>query len=131
MTGDAPMFWCGKCKDPVRLLGPGIWPRTLKVVHAATGEEKGPGHDPQGWHLATPTDEDPVLRAEADAIMVEFGGAFILTTRFGIFRADWAPGCASAGAGHYEAHSAAEMRERLKAATAFLSIPGPRAGAVR
>jgi hypothetical protein len=131
VTAGAPWFWCRLCKEPVRLLGPGLWPESRNAVHAATGQEKGPGHGSGGRHLAVPVDEDPVLRAEADEVEIEFGGVFVLSVRFRIFRAEWAPACAPVGAVHFEARSAAEMRGHLATAIAFARIAVPRAGAVR
>jgi hypothetical protein len=110
--------WCRACKEPVKLLGSEVAPPELRpAVHAATRQEKGPGHGDEGWHIAIPTDENPVLRAEADRIEAELCRAFTLSARFGFLRADWSKDLVPLGvtARHYEAGTADEMRGRLRA----------------
>lgn len=125
-TVDAVSYWCRKCKEPVRLSGgAGVWPSLRRAVHEATGEETGPGHGEDGTHTAAPTDEDPVLRAQADALEAEFGGLFTISVRFRFFRADWANLPLGMTAGHYEASTADELRPHLLTAVRF---SGTRAG---
>lgn len=109
--------WCRLCGEPVRLSGPEVMPELRRAVHAATGLEKGPGHGDEGWHIAMPSTENPVLRAEADALEAEFGGRFSVSARFGFFRADWRDVPAGVTAAHYEASTAGEMRQQLRAVT--------------
>jgi hypothetical protein len=98
--------WCKGCGQPVKRLQGGP---LGKVVHAGTGNELG-----DGGHLAIPVDENPVLRAEADAVEREFGGVFTVSVRFGFFRADVAdPGGATYQ--HWTADTAQDLRRQLAA----------------
>jgi hypothetical protein len=74
---------------------------------------RGVHADGSDGHPVILTDEDPVLRAQADEIEREFGGRFTISARFGWFRADRAdlpPGMVAA---HFTADDAAEMRRQL------------------
>jgi hypothetical protein len=82
-----------------------------RAVHSATGLERG-----DDGHEARATDEDPVLRAQADAIEADFPG-LELSVRFGFFRADWRDLDPRVVRAHYTADDAAEMRRQLEAAT--------------
>jgi hypothetical protein len=82
-AGRRPVFWCKTCKEPVVLTGRSVIPQFNMAVHAATGAELG-----ADGHLAMPTDEDPVLREQADAIERDFP-QFKVSVRFGLFRATW------------------------------------------
>lgn len=113
-------FWCKACGQPVRLTGSTLWPDFRKAVHAATGEETGPGYGEDGRHAAQPTDEDPVLRAQADEVEREFGGLFRISVRFrGLWRAEWKEPPGPGTPLPVEAHSAARMRAELRAVLAM------------
>lgn len=64
-------------------------------------------------HPVVLTDEDPVLRAQADALEKEFGGMFKISVRFGWFRADRADLPPGAVASHYTEDDAEAMRATL------------------
>jgi len=86
-------------------------PQDGKRVHAATGEVKGPD-----GHVIALTDENPELRAIADAIESEYDGIVTISVRFGWFRADWAhlpPGTVAA---HITANDEESLRRQLDAA---------------
>ena len=93
--------WCRKCKAPAKRTSPGI---QGTGVHA--------GDEPEDGHTAVLTDEDPVLRAEADKIEAEFPG-FTVSVRFGFFRADWANLPAGTVAQHYSEADADTLRHTL------------------
>lgn len=102
-------WWCRHCGQPVVILEKP--PR--KAVHAGTGLEKAPD-----LHLAAPMDHEPSLWKAARELRAEFGGAFVLSARFGILRADWADLGAGLVAAHFEAPDEETMRTRLNAAVA-------------
>lgn len=99
-----PVRWCTACKEPVRPDGHGAPPGT--GVHIGAGP-----HD----HPPAVTDEDPVLRAEADALERDYPEVTV-SVRFRVFRADYRaePGKVRP---HFEAGSEADMRRQLAAAT--------------
>jgi hypothetical protein len=106
-------WWCRWCGQPVRLIGADGSPEQMRMaVHAATGDERG-GLD---GHAAAPQNYEPPLWRAARILTDEFGGAFDISARFGMLRADWAGGgCAE----HFEAvgeNAEEEMRARLRAA---------------
>lgn len=107
--------WCRLCKEPVRLEGPGWLAELRKAVHAATGEETGPGYGEDGWHVAAPTTEDPVKRALADEVEAEYPELKV-SVLFGFFRADWRDLPPGVTAAHYEADTADELRARIRGA---------------
>jgi hypothetical protein len=109
---EAPDWWCRHCGQPVRIDGGDDKPiRLRKAVHAATGLERGL---PEG-HLAAPIDFEPPLWKAAREITAETGGLLDISARFGFLRADWKlrPGVV---AGHFEAGTEQEMRQKLRRA---------------
>lgn len=61
--------WCRHCGEPVTLLGDSSLEVPMRpAVHAGTGLEEGPGHGPDGKHLAAPTSTDPAKAAAARRI---------------------------------------------------------------
>jgi hypothetical protein len=100
--------WCRTCGEPVTASGDSL---IASALHEATGLAKGPD-----GHIAVATDEDPVLRKEANEIEAEFDSRFTVSVRWGFFRADWAnlpPGKVTA---HYTADDAESLRKQLAAA---------------
>ena len=82
-------WWCRWCGQPVRLIGADGSPEQMRMaVHAATGDERG-GLD---GHAAAPQNYEPPLWRAARILTDEFGGAFDISARFGMLRADWAGG---------------------------------------
>lgn len=96
-------WWCRFCGEPVRRTRGGL---PGDAVHEA---------EPADGHETAPTDEDPVLRREADAIEAEFGGRFTISVRFGFFRADWARLAPGEVGANYTADTAADLRRKLAA----------------
>lgn len=107
-------YWCRRCEEPVLLSGPEVIPEFRKAVHAGTGDEKGPGHGADGWHLASPVGENPLLYRQAAELEREFP-EFTIEPRYGFFRADWRQDLLPPGVliSHYEEGDAPAMRERL------------------
>jgi hypothetical protein len=81
-------------------------PELRRAVHAATGSEAC-----ADGHAIEVTDENPELRAQADAVEAELGGLLEISVRFGIWYAKWRNG---AGVGQV-GHDADEARRRLRA----------------
>jgi hypothetical protein len=108
-------YWCKWCGEPVRLKGRNVFPELRRAVHAATGREVGPGFGEDGSHAAMPTDQNPVLRAEANAIQALFPEVKV-SVRFGIFRAWKRPELLPPGvtAVPYAARTGDELLERLR-----------------
>lgn len=94
--------WCRTCRAPARRTGPGM---------GGTGTHAG--DEPEDGHPAVLTDENPVLRAQADEIQREYPGVTV-SARFGFFRADWParPGVLIAPV---FGETADELREKLAA----------------
>lgn len=120
------MMWCKICGKPVRRVGGApLLPASLqKVVHEETGLETG-----TDGHVAMPTDEDPEMRREADAIEADYDGKFRLSVRFGFFRADVANVPQGVTAPHYTAPTGPAMRRQLNQAVAAERWDQSRGGA--
>ena len=121
--------WCRLCKQPVRLAGPAdLHPELQRAVHAETGSEIGPGYGDDGSHIAMPTDENPVLRAEADEVEAEFPD-YKVSARLGGLRATLRRKLLPEGAiaVPIPAGSGHELRTKLRAAAG--TPPAPRKGA--
>ena len=108
--------WCKICKQPVRLTGRSLIAEFGKAVHLETGLETG-----EDGHLVRPTDQDPVLRAQADEIEAEFP-QFKVSVRNGIFRATWRSAPPFATTVPIDAPTAGELRIRLRAVLAGLDV---------
>lgn len=96
-------FWCMACGDRAVLSGG-------TAVHAATFSRTGPD-----GHAADVTDREPPLWQAARRIEADYGGAFTVTARFGILRADWTTEAIGRGvtAAHYEARDEESLRRQL------------------
>jgi hypothetical protein len=92
----------------VRLTGQWTYePELRRAVHAGSGAEACADGRP-----IEVSDENPQLRAQADAVEAELGGLLEISVRFGIWYAKWRNG---AGVGQV-GHNADEARRRLRAA---------------
>lgn len=103
-------FWCRHCGQRAVYSGG-------TSVHAETLRRTGPD-----GHQASAVAGEPPLWKAAREIEADYGGAFTVTAKFGILRADWSPGAgAGAAAGHFEAGgpetdpgaAGADLRRRL------------------
>jgi hypothetical protein len=109
---EATDWWCNWCGQPVRLEGDGNPTAALrKAVHEATGKRAGPD-----GHTAAPVGDEPSLWKAARELEEETGGAFSLSARFGLLRADWRNLKPGAVAPHYTADDKAAMGLKLRRA---------------
>lgn len=110
-------WWCRHCGQPARHVGGGgEVPENRRAVHALTGRERGDG-DP---HIAAPVNYEPPLWKAAREITAAYRGAFRVTARFRLLRADWSTRLVDPGVTpeHFTSHSAEEMYAQLDATTA-------------
>jgi hypothetical protein len=96
-------LWCPHCGQRVVFAG-------CAAVHAATFTRSGPD-----GHTAHAVGEEPPLWKAAREIEADYGGAFRVTARFGILRADWTAEAIGRGvtAAHYEAPGEEGLRRQL------------------
>lgn len=115
-AGRRPLYWCRICKEPVWLAGAALPPEFRTAVHDATGMEAA-----QDNHMARPTDENPLLRAQADELEADFP-EFRITVRFGIPRATLRKGEFALAPGAMfvplQAPTITELRARMRAVRA-------------
>lgn len=104
-----PVRWCTTCREPVRPDGLGV---PGGGVHIGAGPYD---HDP------AVTDEDPVLRAQADALEASYPEVSV-SVRFRIFRADWRKRDGKVRP-HFDARDADDLRGQLAAATGRVVPP--------
>jgi hypothetical protein len=113
MTQASGQRWCRRCGKRVTLTGSD--PQFGKAVHTASERELG-----DDGHMVAPIDYEPPLWKAAREIAAGYGGAFTVSARLGILRADWTPEAVGPGvtAAHYTAPTEQELRRKLDAAVA-------------
>jgi hypothetical protein len=121
----AARWWCRWCGRQVTVTGAD--PQFAKAIHMKTGSETGP---PDG-HVAAPIDYEPPMWKAARELADDYHGAFTLSARFGILRADWSAKAIGPGvtAAHYTAPDEEDMRRQLDAAVAGTRWERSREGA--